>query len=166
MADLRVDEAVRSRARTAWLERQAAEEATFTGVLSDLAEGGRPVEIDTRAGHRHRGPIVVVGSDFCAVRPPTQLVVVRFDAVVAVHPSTHGAAPTGDRVVAPATPFARALAAWQDTGARLRIDVGDAWVVGEIGSVGRDVLTLRTDDGGAVYVPLASLDEVSVLESG
>jgi len=36
LADLRVTDAVYARARAGWLERQAAEEATFVGVLADL----------------------------------------------------------------------------------------------------------------------------------
>ena len=44
--------------------------------------------------------------------------------------------------------------------------MSDEPVVGELVIVGRDVLTVRDDGGGLIYVALASVAEVSVPESG
>ena len=50
---------------------------------------------------------------------------------------------------------------------RVLVQTGATSVVGDLRAVGRDVLTVQTDGGGgAVYVPLASLSEVSFLASG
>ena len=63
IADGRIDEAARARARQHWLERQAAEDATMLGVLIDLAERGRPVTATTVAGRRVTCPVRAVGAD-------------------------------------------------------------------------------------------------------
>jgi small nuclear ribonucleoprotein (snRNP)-like protein len=167
LADLRVVEAVRSRARTAWLGRQAAEEATFVGVLADLAERGRQVVVETANGGRHRGRLAIVGDDYCALRTSHQVVVIRHLAVTAVRPLPQDAGTVGDRVVAPTSRLRDALSAWAGTGVRVRVERRDgAGVVGELRAIGEDVMTLRLDDRREVYVPLISLDELSVLESG
>lgn len=167
MADLRVDEAVRSRARTAWLGRQAAEEATFVGLLADLAERGRQVVVDTAGGRRHRGWLVIVGGDFCALRTSSHVAVIRHVAVAAVRPLPHDAGTSGDRVVSPTARLRAALSSWAGTGVRVRIEPrAGAAMVGELQAVGEDLVTLRLDDRSQVYVPLISLDELSVLESG
>src|SRR4029077_3212757 len=67
LGSLATDEAARSRARTHWLARQALEEGTFAGVLTDLAERGRPVLVHLHSGRRHRGVPVAIGSDFVAL---------------------------------------------------------------------------------------------------
>ena len=42
LADLRVDDAAHARARTAWLRRQAEEEANLVGVLPIWPNGNGP----------------------------------------------------------------------------------------------------------------------------
>jgi hypothetical protein len=168
LADLQVDEAARARARTAWLARQADEEATFVGVLADLAERRRAVVVETASARRHHGAVQVVGRDFCALRTDRSVeVLVRHAFVVSVRPAPGEPRASGDRLLAPVVTFRDALAVLADAGARIHTTGwGGVTLSGELQRVGRDVLCLRSDDRGVCYVRLASLGEVSVVESG
>jgi hypothetical protein len=168
LADLRVDEAVQARARTAWLARQASEEATFVGVLVDLAERERPVLIETTTGRSHRGRLRVVGEDFCCVRTPRRVdVLVSYDAVASLRPAPREPGPAGDRLLAPIITLRAALSALAGTEACVVVTAsGGTSLRGELRSVGHDVAVLGLDDGRAAYVRLASVAEVSVVESG
>lgn len=168
MADLQVDEATQARARTAWLARQAHEEATFVGVLVDLAERERPVLIDTTTGRHHSGRLRVVGEDFCCLRTPREVdVLVHYGAVASVRPAPHEPGPAGDRLLAPIVTLRAALSALAGTEARVVVTpTAGAGLRGELRSVGLDVVVVRLDDGRAAYVRLASVAEVSVVESG
>lgn len=164
-----MDEAAHARARAAWLARQAEEEATFVGVLVDLAERERPVTIETASGRRHQGDLRLVGEDFCCVRTPRGVhVFVHYDAVASVRPAPHEAGPAGDRPLAPIADLHGAMAALARTGARVAVvsSAAGAPLTGEVRSVGRDVVVLRLDDGRVAYVRLGSVAEVSVFESG
>jgi hypothetical protein len=168
LADLRVDDAAHARARAAWLRRQAEEEATLVGVLADLAERERAVIIETEAGHGHKGILLVVGLDFCALRTTHSTpVLIRYDAVASVRPAPGEAGPVGDRVVGPTATLRGALGALAGSRARVvaRVRRGTA-LQGQLRAVGTDVMTLRLDDRSAAYVPLTSLAELSVVESG
>jgi hypothetical protein len=168
LAGLRVDEAAQARSRAAWLQRQAEEEATFVGVLVDLAERERAVILETTAGRRQQGTLRVIGEDFCGLRTGQRTdVLVRYGAVLAVRPAPGEAGPVGDRLIAPSILFADAMAALADAGARVQVvSQGGAPTAGELRSVGVDVAVLRLDDRSHVYVRLASVGEVSVVESG
>jgi len=170
LAEMRVDDASRARARTSWLARQAHEEATLAGVLTDLAERDRPVVLTVRGGVRHRGAILLVGTDFCALRTPTGAdVLVAFSAIASVRPQPGEAAVTGDRAPVSTSTLGEALAGLVGTGRRVRVLVNGCAdsLVGELRAVGRDVVAVRLDGpAGTAYVPLASLAEVSVTESG
>jgi hypothetical protein len=168
LAGLQVDEATQARARAGWLQRQAEEEASFVGVLADLAERERAIVLETTSGRRHRGVLRVVGADFCGLRTAHGLdVLVHYDAVVSVRPGPGEPGPAGDRVLAPLVRFVDAMAALADVGARvLAVPKSGPPTVGELQSVGTDVAVLRLDDRSRVYVRLASVGEVSVVESG
>jgi hypothetical protein len=166
LADLQVEEAAAARARAAWLRRQAEEEASFVGLLADLAERERTVVVDTTLGRRHGGWLRVVGRDFCCVRTGRAIdVLIHYDAVTVVRPAPRQEGTVGDRTVTPVATLAGAMAAL--VGARVSVgSLGGAVLHGELRSVGRDVAALRLDDRGACYVRLASLAELSVVESG
>ena len=53
VAEAKVDEAARARARERWLQQQAIEETTFPSVVADLADRERPVLVHTSSGRRH-----------------------------------------------------------------------------------------------------------------
>jgi hypothetical protein len=168
LADLQVEAAAQARARAAWLERQAHEEATLVGVLVDLAERERAVVIDTIPGRRHQGFVRVVGQDFLGVRTQRNVdVLVRYAAIASVQPAPREHGSAGDRVIAPVLSFGEALASLTGNGARvIAHPLGGSALQGELRSVGRDLLALRLDDRRLAYVPLASLGELSVVESG
>ncbi len=170
-AGARAQEAAEARSRERWLRQAAEEEASFAGLLVDLAEDGRPVSVTTVTGRRHHGPIVSVGTDFVAVGGPEgRLVLVALAAMAEVRPAADArrspAAGAGrdDRGVTLIEVLAQAVA----TRPRVAVVLGDVAVVGELRAVGTDVLTVRTDGepGGLSYVTLASVSEVSLFDSG
>jgi hypothetical protein len=173
LADLQVDEAVDARARVGWLRRQADEEATFVGVLADLAERKAPVVIESAAGARV-GRLRVIGQDFCALQigeGPVGRghVLVPYRSLASVRPSAEASTAvvvTGDRLLTPRATFIGALSALADERARLRLTTPAGALTGELRSVGVDVATLRLDDRRPAYARVTSLVEVSVVESG
>jgi hypothetical protein len=168
VAELAVDEAARERSRAHWLARSAAAEGTVAGVLEDLAERGRPVLVHLHNGRLHRGTVAGVGADFTVVRTASGRDVLVALAALASVRTLPGEAPTsGDRFRPTTATLAEALAGLADERARVMVVGADARqaVVGELRAVGRDVLTIR-GDGGTAYVVLASVAEISLVESG
>jgi hypothetical protein len=173
-AEAQVADAVARRRRAGWLARQAAADADLAGVATALGERGRPVLVGLVSGRRHRGQITVVGGDFIELATEQGPVWLALAALAWVR------APTGDPIAS--GPPARD----QRTGPRTRVELvgelaelaaertrvavfarlDDEPVVGELVTVGQDVLTVRDDGGGLIYVALASVAEVSVPESG
>jgi hypothetical protein len=170
VAELSADEAVAARSRAHWLSRQAAAEGTFSGILRDLAERGRPVVVHLHNGRLHRGVATVVGADFVVVRAPTgRDVAIALAAVASVRTLPGERATTGDRFVPATTTLAEMLSALGEERARVLViglDPRQA-VGGELRAVGRDRLTIRLGgDGGTAYVALDSVAEISLVESG
>ncbi len=175
-AGARAQEAAEARVRERWLRQAAEEEASFAGLLVDLAEDGRPVSITTVTGRRHRGPIAAVGADFVAVAgPENRLVLVHLAAVAEVRPGTGTRRPQaaagadrGRGANAEGVTLAEVLAQAVATRPRVAVVLGTVTVVGELRAVGTDVLTVRTDGEppGLSYVTLASVSEVSLFDSG
>jgi hypothetical protein len=186
-ADARAREAADARVRERWLRAQASEEASLAGVLLALAERRETVVVTTSTGRRHRGVVTGVGVDFVVVEVPagtSTLVVLAAvgdvrvaaeDGGPASRVATTGAsssdrAGTSDDGLATTTLGVRlgdVLAQAAGQRPRVTVHAGTTSVVGELRAMGGDVLTLRTDgDARAVYVPLASLSEVSFLASG
>jgi hypothetical protein len=169
VADAQVDEAIAQRRRTAWLRRQDDEEVTLAGVLTDLGERGNAVVVALTTGRRHRGLIVAVGPDVVEVQPTDgPLVLVALTSVVSVrsHPDDRPA--RGERPPL-ATNITMATALSRRAGDRAPVVV--VAVNGEVSSgtvlaIGRDVLTLRLASGGVAYLPLSSVSELAVPESG
>lgn len=170
VAELRSEDAIRSRTRTTWLRRQAQEASTFPGVLTDLAQIGRPVLLHLRSGRRHRGRLRLVGVDFCALRSVqgTDLLI-GYAAIAGVRVQPGDSEVVGDRPVRPRATLHDALSALDRSGRRAMVVAGvdGESLAGCLEAVGRDVATLRLDGtGGLAYVRLASVAEVSVEESG
>jgi len=167
-AAAKADEAGRARARERWLRRQAEEEATFAGVLVDLAERAEAVVVRTTGGRRHRGAVAAVGGDFVLLRAdPGRWVLVAFDAIAAVRPADGAGAPAAGRRP-PALDLLLLEALDGMAGDRSRVSVipvGDPEpVVGELEAVGDDVLTIRLDGPSRArsYVRAAAIAEVAV----
>lgn len=165
VAEAAVDEAAAARSRERWLRRAAGEEATFAGVLLDLAERGSTVVVTGRAGRRHRGTVGAVGHDFAALRlSGASDVLVAFAGVASVRASRRSEPAVGDRPVAIDVGLAEALAAVADDRPRVLIvtTVDADGLAGDLLAVGRDVLTLRLEgaDRAPAYVPMATLAEL------
>ena len=168
-ADARVDEAARGRSRERWLRRQAEEESTVAGVLSDLLEARASVTVHTRAGGRHVGVVRAVGADFVALGPATRQgseVAVALRAIASVRTRPGSAGVLGDRRVVGTMRLAdvvAGLAAERET-VRVVTDDGGA-IAGVVWSVGQDVAVVRGvgDPSSTGYVPLDAISEVVVL---
>jgi len=175
-ADARARDAADSRVRERWLRAQAEEDATMAGVLLAMAERRDVVVVTTAAGRRYRGVVTAVGVDFVAIEVgggTTTLLALSAVGDVRVAdsgPSLRTRATTtgegrgrGELGVR----LGEVLAQAAGQRPRILVQTGATSVVGDLRAVGRDVLTVRPDGGGgAVYVPLASLSEVSFLASG
>lgn len=165
LAEQRADAAAAARTRERWLRQAAEEDTLLAGVLLDLSERGATVVVHGVSGRTHRGQVRGVGEDFVAVRTAQADVLLRHDAVVAIRAD---GVPVGgsDRAHALDLGLAEAVAALAGERPRVLVVTTDGTgMAGELRSAGRDLLTLRLDDGaGTVYVPLASLAEVAVTE--
>lgn len=169
LSELQVEQAARDRARR-WSLRQAArEEATLAGLIADLAERGRPMLVDVASGRHHRGRVRLLGDDFCALRTTSGTeTLISFGAITAVRPQPGEAGALGDRTATTATTMAAAAARLAGLGLEVQVvRRGDStWVTGDLASVGRDVLVLRVARRDEIYVPLASVEELSLTVSG
>jgi hypothetical protein len=169
VADAQVDEAVAQRRRTAWLRRQDDEEVTLAGVLTDLGERGNPVVVTSATGRRHRGVIVAVGPDVIEVQiTDGPLVLLALTALVSLrsHPddeATRGERPSLTTGVTLAGALSRRAG---DQGEVTVVAVNGDVASGIVLAIGRDVVTLRLDQGGVVYLALSSVAEVAVPVSG
>lgn len=168
LAEQRVDDAANARSRERWLRQQAEEEGTFAGVLLDLAERQRPVVLATGPTRRLRGRLRAVGRDFCLLGTDRGVnVVVAHRAVSSVRLEPHARPLTGDRAVVASTGLMETLAELAGTRPRVLVVTrpGEP-LAGVLRAVGSDVLTLRLDGDppATVYVPAASVAEVSLAE--
>jgi hypothetical protein len=165
--EVRTTDAARSRSRAHWLRHQADEEATLAGVLVDLAERGDLVALTTASGRRHRGQLRSVAGDFCVLHAASgHQVLVSFTALASVRCEPGRPAAGGDRDIVSRRSLADHLAALADRRPRLTVTTRapDETVSGVLRSVGRDVLVVGLDGDarGVVYVPVASVAEVSL----
>jgi hypothetical protein len=161
----RASDVLAARARERLLRRIVAESADLAGTLVDLAEHGSPVAIGTVAGRRHHGVVVGVGGDYCVVRADNDTDVhLRLDAITTVRPhpgERHDVASGGRR---PASDGLLLEVLGRVAGERERVSLvtrtGEV-VVGELGAVGTDVVSLRLDGAGSdtCYVAAATLSE-------
>ena len=167
-ADARVDEAGRARARARWLRRQAEEEATFAGVVVDLAEREAVVLVRTTSGRRHRGVVAVVGADFLLLRAePPRWLLLPFGAVTTVRGIDEAGRPAaGRREPTVDLLLGEALDAMASDRTRVAVvAAGDPDPVsGELEAVGDDVLTVRLDaqTPNRAYVRIALVTEIGV----
>ncbi len=167
VADARADDAAAQRSRERWLRSVAEQEATFAGVLLDLAERSAAVAVTTTAGRRIVGALEAIGADFVALRvAPGHEVLVALGAISVIRTAPSVEATVGDRVVTAELTLADALAGLAAERERVLI-VGPAGadsVAGTLRSVGRDVVVLRTDAEPAVtaYVPVTAISEVVI----
>jgi hypothetical protein len=168
LADARSADAAAARARARWLRLQAEESATFAGVLVDLAERHTGVTVHGHAGRRRRGVVALVAADFCALRTDAgREVLIAYRGVSSIRPDVRAEVPVGDRTVRAELGLAEMLNIVAADRPRVLITtlVDSEGVAGELRSVGRDVVAIRTDGDGRVptYVPIDAIAEVTVV---
>lgn len=159
-ADERLTQAGQARARERWLRQQATEEATFTGLLRDLAERRAEVVVTTTSS-RHPGQLVGVGHDFCVVAAGHGTTLVALAAVAAVATPTASVPAAGDR----SAPLDQRLVdvlgdlAAERSPVRLQLRGGQL-LSGDLISVGTDVISLRLEgaERRMVHAVLAAVE--------
>jgi hypothetical protein len=162
IAELRTEDAARSRARVGAIHAHAAEEATLTGVLADLLERGGQVLLTLTNGRRHRGEVLVVGPDAVVLRVgQCEWLVTRLGAVASVKP-VGGDPVHGEGTPTTASSFGRLLSAAALPGEWMRVSVGGEAFGGDVIAVSDEVAVLRLDNGDVTYVNLDAVDEVSL----
>jgi hypothetical protein len=171
-AEARAQEAADARVRERWLRQAAEEEASFAGLLADVAEAGGPVVVTSTAGRRHHGPVLALGSDFVALAGEGRLTLMATAAIAELRraPGHAGRATTpavgGRRGLG--VSLAEVLAQAVAVRPRVAVVLGSVTVVGELRAVGADVLSVRTDaePAGLSYSRLSSVSEISLFDSG
>jgi len=177
VAEAQVRDAVDARQRERWLRRQAEDEAAFAGLLLDLAERQVTVVATTTGGHRHIGRVEAVGADFAAMTGPQGRITLLAVAAVATVSRTRAGDPRSPEGIArrsPDTPpavmvtMADVIGHAVERRPRVRLFAGVTGVGGELRALGADVVTVYTDGdpAGLAYVRLASVSELSFLDSG
>lgn len=163
-AEVRADDAARSRALRAELARQAAEEATLAGVLTDLGERGATVVLHLVPGRSVAGLVQRVGADFVGlVGDDGTEVLVALAAVGSVRTLAGERPVAGGRCAPSDLTFTEALGWLAADRPRVHVRAGGADpVAGVLHSVGADVATVQVEGGagGLAYVPLGTVTEV------
>lgn len=165
LADARIEGSADARARERWLHAAAEGDATFAGVLMDLAERGTAVALSTAGGRRHHGRVEVLGADFVALRLAAGgEVLLALSALTSVRTAPRSDTAVGERVVTTELRLVEVLAELAAERARVLLVPTDATasVTGELRAVGQDVVTVRTDGEptATAYVALRSVAEV------
>ena len=168
LSDGRVDEAAAARVRRRWLERQAAEDATLTGLLIDLAERSGPVAVRSAGGRTARGRVVAVGADFVAVRESRLgdvLIPRRAVATVRGAPGEPPATATGDRPVSLMIVLAEALIEIAAERPSVLVAAAGDEIRGDLHAAGRDVVSVAVSGQGreVVHVAQEAIDHLVVL---
>jgi hypothetical protein len=172
VSDSHAEEAARQRIRERNLRAAAVTDATFSGVVVDLAERGEAVVVRTAQGRTLTGRITLVARDAIAVESGAGVSYVKLDRITAVRraPGLRADEPSGDRPPPRSTSLAALLAdlAQQRPRVALVLAGEPALAVGELRAVGVDVLTVRLDGEPPVtaYFAAAQLSELTVLASG
>ena len=166
-AEARTEDAADSRLRQHWAQQQAEDEATLASVLAGLAE--RRTSVAVHIGSTVRGVVAGVGGDYVALSSGNQLALIALRAIEWIRPEAPSPpAAFADRVPA-AGRLLGLLAGLAAERADVRVVAGGEPLAGELVAVGEDVLTLQPAGGHprqVIYVPVASVSEVSVRLSG
>jgi len=183
-AEVRVRDAVDARQRQRWLSQQAQDEAAFTSLLLGLAEQAVVVIATTTGARRHIGQVEAIGTDFVALTTTgARTTLLSLGAIAAVRvanasersrrgdlrrPGLPADARPGSSTRIVGVTMADVIAHAVERRPRIQVFAGAAQLSGELRAVGADVATLHTDSDppGLAYVRLASVSELSFLDSG
>jgi hypothetical protein len=168
-AAAKTEAAADSRVRKQWAQRQAEDEATLASVVAGLAERHAVVAVHTGYGSTIRGTLAGVGADYAAVARGNQVTLLPLQNIEWIRPDDPAPpAAFADRT-APAGRLVGVLANLAAEATEVRVVTRSESLVGDLVAVGEDVVTLRPTGAAAghvVYVPVASLSEVSLRLSG
>lgn len=158
---------VRDRHRERGLRQAAEEEATFTGVLRELAERRAPVAVRTALGRAHRGLVVALGQDFLVLRDAMVGGLPVFLPLRSVSTVRSVERIEGDVAGARPSPLETGLAALLTGLAGTRpqvtlVSTSGEVLTGSLRSAGVDVVTIRLDGGGSTHIPMAAVSEVTL----
>lgn len=149
-----------------WLARLDAEQATFAGLLVDLAEQHAEVVIEVAGQGRCQGRVDAVGVDHVVLAGRAHRWLISWSAIATVRPTRselahatprRGGAPAGQ----PIMEALRGLVA-ERTPVTVR-GVGGDPTEGQLVAAGADLITVRTASGALVHLPLHGL---AVVQAG
>lgn len=155
-AEAAVDEAAAARARRHWLTVQAESTATVAGVLLDLGERGRSVQLGV-GDVQVRGRIVGLGADFVVIERADGTAVLVAVAAVGLIRSIDDVAVWGDRDVRLDTTLAGIVGPIAAERPVVTATTDAGTVHGALRSAGDDVLRIRLEGGGTTWVPTGAL---------
>ena len=168
LADARVEGSADARARERWLRAAADADATFSGILLDLAERGVAVSLATVAGRRLQGVVGVLGADFLALQAASGgEVLITLTSISSVRTAPAVDRASGERVVTTDLRLGDVLSelAAERAVVRLVLLDGSEALAGELRSVGQDVVTVRTG-GNAPASAYARIDAIAEVTLG
>jgi hypothetical protein len=168
-ASWRIDAAADARRREWWLRQQAAESSTMAGLLVDLAEQGRVVNLTLVGGRVRTGRLWGLTDDVLGLRsaPGVDVLVARGALFGVRRGPGHGPDLVGDpaRRRLPTGPLATVLAAWSGDEPEVQLlDPTGAGVAGRLLRVGLDLAVVATGTGPATAVALDRVAEAVLLE--
>jgi hypothetical protein len=165
-ADERGAEAGRQRSRERWLRQRATGSATFTGILTDLAEGGAEVVVTTSA-RTWSGAVVGMGRDFCVLEDRGGGGILVATAAVTAVAATGGGRhsgrpgdPAGERTPPIGLRLIDALGVLAGERSPVLLSLGpEHQVTGDLIAVGSDVVTVRVERpaGTLTHIPLGRI---------
>lgn len=167
LAEIGTDTETSRRRREHWLAQRAADSATLTGILRDLADRGDPIVVETTASTRHAGPVVGVGLDFCALVSGERLVVVALSAIATVTTTaTRHGTESGDRMGDLDLTLQEVLADRLSDRPRIVVhSLSGQATSGELAATGHDVVTLLAEGSPrrTIHVATESVAAVTVI---
>jgi hypothetical protein len=156
------DDAADGRARVETWRRRSDESATLVGVLADIAQSGRSVEVSTISGNTYVGRVEHVSDEVAVIETQNrQLAVIRTSAIAAVVPERGFRVP-GEGVSTSTRSFRAVIDAVIESGDVLTVIAGGSSIIGEFISCGQEVFLLRASMNRTVYLALEAIDEISV----
>lgn len=162
--DQRVADAVQARRREQSLRQQAVESGSFVGMLTDLAERGKPVVVATATGRQLRGTIASLGSDHLSMRLPSgERSLVPTASISAVRSEPGGPSTIGDRDVSGSRTLAALLSDLAVERPRVVVHLlGGEAVAGLLWSAGQDLIAIRAGDDSTSYAALTAIGDLLV----